>query len=52
MPDIRDSKRQVPMSEDMLYSRMVAVAILVAIPIVVWLLSEAWWYVNGWVWAR
>ncbi len=52
MPDIRDTKRRVPMSEDMLYSRWLAVVVLVSIPLVVWLLLEGWhWFHDNVLWA-
>jgi hypothetical protein len=46
--DIRDVKRQVPMSEDMIHSRMIAVGVLAVIPLVVWLLLEAWEWIEAW----
>lgn len=46
MTDIRDVKRRVPMSEDMLYSRWLAGALLVAVPLILWALYElgSWFY--------
>ena len=47
-----DKPRKVPMSEDMLVSRMRALAVLVAIPLCIWLLFEGWhWFHDNVLWA-
>ena len=42
MKDTRDTKRLVPLSEDMLYSRMIAVALLIGVPVAIYAGIRIW----------